>query len=321
MTQTDEKKRVQASDSPSVHVEAFFDDRTSTLTYVVFDPESHDAVVIDPVLDYEPRGSKIFTESVDRVIKYVRDNDLRVHLILETHAHADHLSGSQALRRAFPYAKTAIGARITEVQELFKERFDLPEDFPTDGRQFDMLLDDGETVEAGTLSLEVIPTPGHTPACVTYQIPYGEGLAIFTGDALFMPDQGTGRCDFPGGSASDLYDSVTRLYELPAETRVFVGHDYQPGGRDVAWESTVAEQRASNVQLPADISKEDFIERRETRDASLDAPKLLFQSIQVNIDAGRLPEPGGNKTRYLKIPLNVFGLEAATAETVDLDEV
>lgn len=291
-----------------MQIETFYDPRTYTLTYVVYDPETRDAVVIDPVLDYEPVGSKVFTASVDAVIDFIRGKGLTLHAILETHAHADHLSGSQRLKVAFPDAQVAIGARITEVQTIFKSVFDLPEDFPTDGRQFDRLLADGETLEAGTVSVEVFNTPGHTPACVSYLIED----ALFTGDALFMPDQGTGRCDFPGGSAADMYRSIVgTIYGMPDETRIFVGHDYQPGGRELAYESTVAEQKATNVQLPADRTEKAFVEARQARDATLAAPKLLFQSVQVNIDAGVLPQPAKNQKRYLKIPVNVFRPEGA----------
>lgn len=292
-------------------IKAFYDDRTSTLTYVVFDAASGDAVVIDPVLDYDPVGSKIWTESVDAVLAFVRGRGLRLHMILETHAHADHISGAQRIKEAWPAATLAVGARITKVQEIFKGVFDLPEDFATDGRQFDRLLEDGEEVEAGSLRFQVIFTPGHTPACATYRFED----ALFTGDAIFMPDMGTGRCDFPAGSAEDLYDSITgRLYAHPDPTRIFVGHDYQPGGRAVAWETTVGEQKAKNVQLPASRSKEDFVQWRAARDKTLRAPVLLFQSVQVNVDAGRLPE-----TRYLKIPLNVF--RPAPAGTLELTPV
>ncbi|MCA9637185.1 MAG: MBL fold metallo-hydrolase [Myxococcales bacterium] len=283
-------------------IEAFFDPRTYTLTYVVFDPETHDAVIIDPVLDYEPIGSKVFGESTEKVLAFVHQHELKVHFILETHAHADHLSGSQELRRALPGAEVVIGDKITAVQELFRGFFDLGADFPVDGSQFDRLIGDEESITAGTLSVKAIATPGHTPACVSYLI----GDAVFTGDALFMPDYGTGRCDFPAGSARDLYASITRrLYALPDETRVFVGHDYLPGGRDVAWESTIAAEKEGNVQLPAGRSEAEFIAFREARDATLAAPKLLYQSVQVNIDAGRLPAPAENGRRFLKIPLNI----------------
>ena len=284
-----------------MEIKAFFDERTSTLTYVVFDPETRDAVIIDPVLDYRPVGSKVSTESMDELVRYVKGKELHVHLILETHAHADHLSSSQFLKKHFPDARVAIGERITDVQALFKNVFDLGDGFATDGRQFDLLLKEGETYTAGSLSFTVIFTPGHTPACATYRF----GDAIFTGDALFMPDSGTGRCDFPAGSAADLYDSVAgKLYKLPDETRVFVGHDYQPNGRDVQWETTIGESKRSNVRLKGDTTREEFIRFRTERDKELDAPALLYPSVQVNIDAGRLPAPAPNGTRYLKIPIN-----------------
>lgn len=285
-----------------MEIRTFYDARTFTLTYVVFDAETKDALVIDPVMDYEPVGSKVFTDSVDEVSEFLKSEALKVHWILETHAHADHLSGAQLLKERFPGAKTAIGERITVVQEKFKEVFGLPEDFPTDGRQFDKLIADGEALRAGSVEAKMLFTPGHTPACGTYQI----GDALFTGDALFMPDMGTGRCDFPAGSADDLYASIKRLYELPDETRVFVGHDYQPGGRELAYETTIGEEKEKNIQLKAGTSREDFVKFRTERDATLNAPKLLFQSIQVNIDAGNLPEPSENEMRYLKIPVNVF---------------
>jgi glyoxylase-like metal-dependent hydrolase (beta-lactamase superfamily II) len=290
-----------------MQVTPFYDARTFTLTYVVHDPVTRDAVVIDPVLDYDPAASKVWAESVEKIIEFVRSENLNLHYILETHAHADHLSGSQLLRRAFPKAKIAIGERITVVQQTFKTIFDLTADFPTDGSQFDRLLEDGETVDAGSLKIEVIFTPGHTPACATYKI----GDAIFTGDAIFMPDGGTGRCDFPAGSAKDLYNSITKkLYTLPDSTRVFVGHDYQPGGREVAWETTVGDERRDNIQLKATTSEEEFIAFRAARDKTLAAPKLLFQSVQVNIDAGKMPKPTEDKKRYLKIPVNIFNLPA-----------
>lgn len=284
-------------------IEAFYDDATNTLTYLVYDPRSRDAVVIDPVLDYDPASSQVTHASVDRVTIFLRKHELELRMILETHAHADHLSGSQVLKRRFPAAQTAISTKITVVQAIFKDVFDLPSDFPTDGRQFDRLLEDGELVDAGSLQFKVIWTPGHTPACVCYKF----ADALFTGDTIFMPDMGTGRCDFPAGSAEDLYDSITqRIYTLPDDTRVFVGHDYQPGGRPLAYETTVAEQKAHNKQLPARRPRAEFVAFRTARDASLSTPKLLFQSVQVNVDAGALPGPAENQTRYLKIPINVF---------------
>jgi len=285
----------------TIHVEPFFDPRTYTLTFVVHDVATKDAVVIDPVLDYDPHNGTTWTESVDKVTAYVREHGLRLHLVLETHAHADHLSASQLLRRRFD-ARVAIGERIREVQATFKGIFDLPADFATDGSQFDHLLVDGEVVKAGALAIEVIATPGHTPACVTFKV----DDALFTGDALFTEDYGTGRCDFPRGSADDLYDSIQKLYALPDATRVFVGHDYQPGGREVRWETTIGASKAKNPQLDARTGKVAFVTARKARDATLGAPRLLFPSVQVNVDAGRLPAPHANGHRYLVIPLNVL---------------
>jgi glyoxylase-like metal-dependent hydrolase (beta-lactamase superfamily II) len=283
-----------------MHVEPFHDPRTSTLTYVVSDPVTRDAIVIDPVLDYDPAAGKTWTESVDRVSEYIRRERLRLHLVLETHAHADHLSGSQLLRQRFD-ARVAIGERIREVQAVFQGVFDLPPSFAIDGSQFDRLLADGEQVRAGSLTIDVLATPGHTPACVSYRI----ADAVFTGDALFTEDYGTGRCDFPRGSAEDLFESVQRLYRLPDATRVFPGHDYQPGGRAVRWETTIGASKAQNPQLSAATMKGEFVAMRRARDATLAAPRLLYPSVQVNVDAGRLPAPHANGRRYLVVPLQV----------------
>lgn len=283
-------------------VRGFFDTATWTLTYLVWDPETRDAVVIDPVLDFDPLSVSTGTTSVETVAEAVEAEGLNVRWILETHAHADHLSGSQALKQKTD-AGVAIGAHITAVQDVFKGIFGIGEELPADGSQFERLLSDGETLAAGSLAVEVIATPGHTPACVTYKI----GDAIFTGDTMFMPDFGTGRCDFPGGSAEQLYDSIQKLYQLPDDTRVFVGHDYQPGGRALAFETSIGACKRDNKQLKADTSREDFVRFRTERDATLSPPKLIFQSIQVNIDAGRLPQPAANGRRYLKLPMGVFG--------------
>ena len=285
-----------------MQIHHFFDPATFTLTYLVWDPQTKDAVVIDPVLDYDPVASQTSCASVDQLAAKIEALGLRLRWVLETHAHADHLSGSQLLAQRFG-APIAIGARITEVQETFKHVFDLPQEFATDGSQFDRLLADGEQLEAGSLRVGVIATPGHTPACVSYQIED----AVFTGDALFMDDYGTGRCDFPRGSAQVLYKSVhDKLYALPDQTRVFVGHDYQPGGRELAFETTIARSKANNPQLRADTSEQEFVKFREARDATLKAPRLLFQSVQVNIDAGRVPTAHANEIRYLRLPLNLF---------------
>ncbi|MBX3232607.1 MAG: MBL fold metallo-hydrolase [Labilithrix sp.] len=281
-------------------IETFYDPVTSTLTYVVFDPQSRDAVVIDPVLDYDVLASSTATRSLGEVEAFLKKERLRLHYVLETHAHADHLSGSQHLKRRFD-AKVGIGARIRDVQQVFKDVFDLPPSFATDGSQFDRLFEDGERIAAGTLTVEVIATPGHTPACVTY----GIGDAVFTGDALFIEDYGTGRCDFPRGSADALYTSVhERLYALPDATRVFVGHDYQPNGRALRYETTIGRSKEANVQLRASTTRDDFVRRRNGRDATLAAPRLLYPSVQVNIDAGRLPAPHANGRRYLMIPID-----------------
>jgi glyoxylase-like metal-dependent hydrolase (beta-lactamase superfamily II) len=284
-----------------VKVRAFFEPVTFTVTYVVHDPATRDAIVIDPVLDYDPAASQTSTASVEAVAAFIEAEGLRLHHALETHAHADHLSGSQLLARRFG-AAVAIGARITEVQATFKLLLDLPESFATDGSQFDRLLADGQVLEAGSLAVRVLSTPGHTPACVCYLIED----AVFTGDALFIEDYGTGRCDFPRGSASDLYTSVhDKLYSMPDETRVFVGHDYQPNGRELRFETTIGASKRRNVQLHAETTRDDFVRFRTARDATLSAPRLLLPSVQINIDAGRMPAPRANGRRYLSIPIGL----------------
>jgi glyoxylase-like metal-dependent hydrolase (beta-lactamase superfamily II) len=283
-----------------IRIQHFFEPETSSLTYAVFDEESRDAVVIDSVLDFDLVAVKTCTRSVDKVADFVRDNRLKLHYVLETHAHADHLSAAQVLKRRFG-APLCIGENITAVQKAFAEIFDLGPDFPTDGSQFDRLIRDGETLFAGTLRITAIATPGHTPACMSYHI----GDAIFVGDALFIEDYGTGRCDFPGGDAERLYESVrTRLYALPEATRIFVGHDYMPGGRPLRYETTVAASKQKNAHLRDDTTREAFIGFRRTRDATLSPPRLLYPSVQVNIDAGRLPPPRPCGQRYLRLPLN-----------------
>lgn len=286
----------------TVHIEPFFDPDTFTLTYVVSDPATRDAVIIDPVLDFDPASGTTSTQAIERVMAYVARERLRVHFVLETHAHADHLSASQLLRRTYD-AKVVIGERIRDVQETFKVIFDLPPAFATDGSQFDRLLGDGDVLAAGSLTLSAMATPGHTPACLSYRV----ADAVFTGDALFTEDYGTGRCDFPRGSADALYDSVQRLYALPDDTRVFVGHDYQPGGREVRWQTTIGASKAKNPQLDGRTTRAAFVAMRNARDATLRAPRLLFPSVQINIDAGHLPAPHANGHRYLSMPLNVLG--------------
>lgn len=282
-----------------MNTEAFFDPATSTLTYVVFDRATRDAVVIDPVLDYDPIASRTETASVARVADFLQKEALRLRYVLETHAHADHLTASQFLKRRFG-APIGIGRAIVEVQQTFQEVFDLGPELATDGSQFDHLFADGETISAGSLDIEVIATPGHTPACVSYRI----GDAVFTGDALFVEDYGTGRCDFPRGSADALYTSVhDRLYLLPDTTRVFVGHDYQPDGRPLRFETTIGASKRQNVQLRAATTRDEFVRMRTARDETLSQPRLLYPSVQVNIDGGRMPKPHANGRRYLVIPL------------------
>ena len=289
------------SNEGKMEVKAFFDEATFTLTFVVWDEETKDAVAIDSVLNYDPLSSITSTESLDELSDFVRQNGLRVHYALETHAHADHLSGAQMLKKRFD-AKTAISENITAVQEVFKGVFDLGDDFATDGSQFDELIAHGDTLHAGSLEVKAIATPGHTPACLTYQI----GDALFTGDALFMDDYGTGRCDFPKGSATDLYESIkVRLYSLPDDLRVFPGHDYMPNGRPVAWETTIGKSKTKNPHLRAETALEEFVGLREARDKELDAPRLLFQSVQFNINGGQFAEPGSTGIRYFKMPVNM----------------
>lgn len=282
------------------NVKGFFDKATWTMTYVVTNSENNEALIIDPVWDYDPAASKLSTESVEEVIAFVREKNLKVVGILETHAHADHVTGAQVLKDYFPEAMIGIGKSITKVQSVFKDIYHLGEVFKTDGSQFDLLLEEGVPAQLGSYKIETLSTPGHTPACSSYLI----GDAVFTGDVIFMPDYGTGRCDFPAGSAEDLYHSVSqKLYQLPDETRVFVGHDYQPDGRELQFETTIGEQKKKNIHITAETTKEKFIQFRQARDKTLAAPRLLLPSIQVNIDGGRLPEPESNKKRYLKIPL------------------
>lgn len=280
-------------------IEKFYDPATFTLTFLVIDEETKDTIVIDPVLDYDPQSSKMTTTSVDKIERYVKEHGLRLLAGLETHAHADHLSGSVELKKRFDGFKIVISEDIKHVQELFKGVFNL-KDLKTDGSQFNLLVKDGEKFKIGSIEVETISTPGHTPACVTYKIED----AIFTGDALFMPDFGTGRCDFPAGSAEDLYNSIQKLYKLPDETRVFVGHDYQPNGREMAYETTIGESKEKNIQLNASTNKEDFVAFRSQRDSELDAPRLLYQSVQVNVNAGEVPDLEDNGKRYLKMPVS-----------------
>ena len=283
------------------HVKSFFDEETNTVTYVVTDGTSSSCAIIDPVLDFDMAAGRTSTASADRVIEFIRANDLEVDWILETHAHADHLSAAAYLKSKTG-GKTGTGRFITGVQATFKDIFKLGDDFIPNGEQFDRLFDDEEMLELGTTHIRVIHTPGHTPSCVTFVI----GDAAFVGDTLFMPDYGTARADFPGGDAAELYRSIQRIFELPPETRLFLCHDYKAPGRDeFEWESTVREQRASNIHIHDGINERDYVEFRRQRDSELGMPKLILPSIQVNIRAGEMPPPDDSGTVFLKIPVNV----------------
>lgn len=283
-------------------VQAFFDERTSTLSYVVHDPEERIGVVIDPVLDFDAASGRCSTDSADEIARFVEAEGLSVSHVLDTHAHADHLSAMAYFRERFG-ATTVIGSGIATVQESFRDLFDLGLDFPADGSQFDLLVEDRDIVDVGPFEIQTIHTPGHTPGCVSYLI----DDALFVGDALFMPDYGTARCDFPGGDAGTLFDSILLLYEwLSDDTRIFTCHDYQPGGRELAYESTLGEQRRCNVQLNERTGREEFIAFRKQRDGELEMPLLILPSVQVNIRAGEFPDPSSNGTSYLKLPVNAL---------------
>ncbi len=293
--------------SSNAMIQAFFDKATNTVTYLVADPATRMAAVIDPVLDYDHRSGVATTTSADRVLDAARALDLHIVHVLETHAHADHLSAAPYIKQQTG-ALIAIGAGIGKVQTIFRGVFNL-DDVSGTGSEFDRLLSDGEILKIGELTVEVLHTPGHTPACVSYRI----GDAVFVGDTLFMPDYGTARADFPGGSARTLYRSIKRLLALPAQTRLFMCHDYKAAGRDQhAWESTVAEERARNIHIHDGVTESDFVSMREQRDATLAAPTLLLPSIQVNIRAGRLPKAESNGVTYLKIPVRLIDTATAT---------
>ena len=282
-------------------VSAFHDEATFTITYVVSDPATGRAAIVDPVLDFDQASGRTSTDSADEVIAFIKDNKLGVDWILETHVHADHLSGAPYLKEKLG-GKTAIGANVSAVQETFKGVFNL-NDLATDGSQFDQLFVDGDKFMVGDIEANVIATPGHTPACITYLI----GDACFVGDTLFMPDFGSARTDFPGGDATQLYNSIHKILSLPDDTRLFMCHDYKAPGRDkFAWETSVAEQRAANIHINDQVSQEQFVEMREGRDSQLGMPKLILPSLQVNLRAGRLPDPEGNDIRYLKLPIDAI---------------
>lgn len=292
---------MQAQDPPQTQVQGFFDVATCTVTYVVFDHPGGQCAIVDPVLDYDPKAGRTRTASASKVIDFVRAQQLTVQWILETHAHADHLTAAHHLRDVLG-GQIAIGAAITQVQKVFKGIFHLEPGFHADGAQFDHLFNDGETFSIGRLQARALAVPGHTPACMAYQV----GDTVFVGDTLFMPDVGTARCDFPGGNAHTLYHSIHRLLALPPTTHLFMCHDYPPAGREPAWQSTVAEQRASNIHVRDGVGEDEFVAMRERRDATLGMPVLILPSVQVNIRAGELPPKDDNGVAYLRIPLNVL---------------
>ena len=281
-------------------VNGFYHSDTSSIAYVVTDPATRRCAIIDPVLDFDRAYRGTHTAFADQLVTFVREHGLAVDWVLDTHPHADHFSAAPYLKEVFD-APTAIGEHVTRVQTIWKAIYNLP-DLPADGSQWDRLLKDGDRFRIGELEAEVLFSPGHTAASVTYVV----GDAAFVHDTLFMPDGGTARADFPGGDTHALYHSIQRILALPPETRVFTGHDYQPGGREPRWESTVAEQRAHNIHLRNGVTEDAFVQVREARDRTLAFPALLLDALQVNIRGGRLPEPEANGVSYLKIPLNQF---------------
>jgi glyoxylase-like metal-dependent hydrolase (beta-lactamase superfamily II) len=281
-------------------IKAFFDEYTNTVSYVVSDPKSLSCAIIDSVLGYDIYSAYTSNESIEKIVKYIHDNNLKTQWILETHAHADHLSGASVLKSKLG-GEIAMGCNLPLVQKAFGKIYNENSEFNRNGSQFDRLFNDGDKFQVGTLNVTVMSVPGHTPACVAYYI----SDALFIGDTLFMPDYGSARCDFPGGDAGTLYESVQRIYQLPGKTRLFLCHDYKTKNRNYyKWETTVDEQKEKNIHLNSNVDKQTFIEMRTKRDKTLKTPKLLLPSIQVNMRAGRLPKAEDNGKHYLKIPIN-----------------
>lgn len=289
----------------NLHVDALFDEATSTISYLVMDRVSRQCALIDSVLGFDPKSGRTDTLFADKLIARVRELDADVQWILETHVHADHLSAGAYLKAKLG-GKLAIGSRITQVQKVFGALFNAEAEFARDGSQFDVLLDDGQAFTIGSLRARALHTPGHTPACMTFVVEDAGEQAAFVGDTLFMPDYGTARCDFPGADARTLFRSIQRILALPCATHLFMCHDYRPEGRELRYVTTVAEQRASNLHIHDGISEDSFVAMREARDATLEMPALMLPSVQVNIRSGVLPEPEANGVRYLKIPLNAL---------------
>lgn len=286
-----------------LHIEGHFDPATSTVSYIVLDRSTGQCALLDSVLDYDPKSGRTATASADLLIRRVQELGASVQWILETHAHADHLSAAPYLKRKLG-GRIAIGEHIRQVQGVFGKLFNAGGDFARDGSQFDHLFADGERFQIGELHARVMHTPGHTPACITYVVEEAGEVAAFVGDTLFMPDYGTARCDFPGGNARTLFRSIHEVLSLPAHTRIYLCHDYQPNGRALQFETTVAEERKNNIHVRDGISEEEFVTMRSARDATLGMPVLLLPSVQVNMRAGQLPPPEDNGVRYLKIPLD-----------------
>ncbi|AGZ32882.1 MAG: MBL fold metallo-hydrolase [Pseudomonas sp.] len=287
----------------NLHVEAFFDEATSTISYLVLDNETLQCALIDSVLDYDPKSGRTSTASADRLIDRVKALNAKVQWILETHVHADHLSAAAYLKEKLG-GHTAIGAHITQVQKVFGALFNAESDFARDGSQFDVLFKDEQGFRIGNLQAHALHTPGHTPACMSYLVEDAGEKALFVGDTLFMPDYGTARCDFPGANARTLYRSIRRLLAFPDETRLFMCHDYLPGGREMRYVTTVAEQRAHNIHIHQGVDEDHFVAMREARDKTLEMPVLILPSVQVNMRSGHFPKPEDNGVSYLKIPLN-----------------
>lgn len=287
----------------NLHVEAFFDEVTWTISYLVMDGETRQCALIDSVLDYDPKSGRTCTDSADKLIARVEELDAKVQWILDTHVHADHLSAAAYLKARLG-GSIAIGAQITQVQKVFGTLFNAEPAFARDGSQFDVLFEDEEGFRIGNLHARALHTPGHTPACMSYMIEDAGETAVFVGDTLFTPDYGTARCDFPGASARTLYKSIRRLLAFPDQTRLFMCHDYLPGGRELRFVTTVAEQRADNIHIHQGVSEDSFVQMREARDKTLDMPVLILPSVQINMRSGQFPEPEENGVSYLKIPLN-----------------
>jgi glyoxylase-like metal-dependent hydrolase (beta-lactamase superfamily II) len=287
----------------NLHIEGHFDPATSTVSYLVLDRTTRQCALLDSVLDYDPKSGRTSTSSADHLIRRVQELDASVQWILETHAHADHLSAAPYLKRKLG-GRIAIGEHIRQVQNVFGALFNAGSEFAHDGSQFDHLFADGEHFQIGALQARVMHTPGHTPACITYVVEEGDQIAAFVGDTLFMPDYGTARCDFPGGNARTLFHSINKVLSLPPHTRIYLCHDYQPNGRQLQFVTTVAEERSNNIHVRDGISEEEFVAMRTARDATLAMPVLLLPSVQVNMRAGQLPPAEANGMRYLKIPLD-----------------